>query len=63
MLSWSGSGMLKGGTHPLHVTLFPSSSFSRLRLDGLRPTCGLQGSEWLCASRGVVQYLKLSGTV
>jgi hypothetical protein len=34
-----------------------------LRLDGLRPTGGVQGSGWLCTSRGVTQYLKLSGTI
>jgi hypothetical protein len=34
-----------------------------LRLDGLRPTGGVQGSGWLCTSPGVTQYFKLSGTI
>ena len=32
-------------------------------MDGLRPTGGLQGSGWLCTSRGVTQRLELSGTI
>jgi hypothetical protein len=65
LLTWSGSGKLvtKGGTYPLYVSFFPSSSFSKLQLDGLRPTGGVQGSSWLCTSPGVTQYLKLSGTI
>ncbi|HYL93952.1 MAG TPA: hypothetical protein VEW69_12445, partial [Alphaproteobacteria bacterium] len=64
LLYWSGSGNLitKGGAYPLYVSFFPSSHFSRLRLDGLRPTGGVQGSGWLCTSPGVMQYLELSGT-
>ena len=42
---------------------YPSAHFSRLHLDGLRPTGGLQGTGSLCTSRGVVEALKLSGTV
>jgi len=65
LLYWSASGMLhtKGGTYPLNVLFYPSSNSSRLRLDGLRPTGGVQGSGWLCTSPGVIQYLKLSGTI
>lgn len=65
LLYWSGSGKLvtKGGTYPLYVYFYPSSHSSRLHLDGLRPTGGLQGSGWLCTSPGVMQYLKLSGTI
>jgi len=65
LLYWTGSGKLvtKGGTYPLYVYFFPSSHFSRLRLDGQRPTGGVQGSGWLCTSPGVTQYLKLSGTI
>lgn len=65
LLYWSGSGKLltKNGTYPLYVSFFPSSHFSRLRLDGLRPTGGVQGSGWLCTSPGVLQQLKLSGTI
>lgn len=65
LLSWSGFGELhsKSGTYPLYVTFYPSSHFSRLRLDGLRPMGGLQGSGWLCTSRGNIQRLSLSGTL
>jgi hypothetical protein len=65
LLYWSGSGTLhtKGGDHPFYLLLYPSPHFSRLRADGLRPTGGVQGSAWLCTSRGVTQYLKLSGTI
>jgi hypothetical protein len=70
LLYWSGSGTLhtKGGDHPLYVLLYPSPHFSRLRLrsqqgDSLRPTGGVQGSARLCTSRGVSQYLTLSGTI
>lgn len=65
-LTWHGSGELvtKGGReYPLYINLYPSSHFSRLHLDGLRPTGGLQGSGWLCTSPGVAQYLDLSGTI
>lgn len=64
-LTWHGSGKLhtrSGIEYPLYVNFFPSSHFSRLHLDGKRPTGGLQGSAWLCTSPGVTQYLNLSGT-
>jgi hypothetical protein len=65
LLYWSGSGTLhaKSGTYPLYVLLYPAPHFSRLRLDGLRPTGGLQGTASLCTSRGVIQPLKVSGTM
>lgn len=66
LLSWRGSGKLltkNGIEYPLFVYFYPSSHFSQLRLDGLRPTGGLQGSAWLCTSRGVTQRLELSGTI
>jgi hypothetical protein len=65
LLYWSGTGTLhtKGGDYPFYLLLYPSSSFSHLRLDGLRPTGGVQGSASLCTSRGVTQYLKMSGTM
>jgi hypothetical protein len=65
LLHWSGAGELhtKGGTYPLYVSILPSSSFSQLRLDGLRPTGGVRGSGALCTARGVVQRLDLSGTI
>ena len=65
LLYWSGTGTLhtKGGNYPFYLLLYPSSSFSRLRLDGLRPSGGVQGSASICTSRGVTQYLKQSGTI
>lgn len=65
-LTWHGYGRLitkDGAEHPLYVSFFPSSHFSRLHLQGLRPTGGLQGSGWICTSPGVAQYLDLSGTI
>ena len=65
LLYWSGSGNLvtANGSYPLYVLFYPSPHMSRLRLDGLRPTGGLQGSGWLCTSAGTTQYLKLGGTI
>jgi hypothetical protein len=66
LLTWQGLGKLRtenGTEHPLYVSFYPSSHFSHLHMDGLRPTGGLQGSGWLCTSRGVTQQLKLSGTI
>jgi hypothetical protein len=65
LLYWTGTGKLvtKSGTYPLMVTLFPASHFSRLHLDGLRPTGGVHGNALLCTSRGVTKYLDLSGTI
>lgn len=65
-LTWHGYGELltEGGVqYPLYVSFFPSSHFSQLHREGLRPTGGLQGSGWLCTSRGVTQRLELSGTI
>lgn len=65
LLYWSGTGILhtKGGDYPFYLLLYPFGSSSRLRLDGLRPSGGLSGSASICTSRGVTQYLKLSGTI
>jgi len=65
LLYWTGTGKLvtKSGTYPVIITLFPSSHSSRLRFEGLRPTGGIQGNGLLCTSRGVTQYLDLSGTM
>lgn len=65
LLTWTGSGKLvtKAGEYPLYVTFHPSSHFSSLHLDGLRPTGGLHGMGWLCTSRGVMQQLDLTGTI
>jgi len=65
LLYWTGSGKLvtKNGTYPIYVSISPSSHFSRLRLDGLRPTGGVKGTGYLCTSPGVTQYLDLSGTI
>jgi hypothetical protein len=64
-LYWSGTGTLhtKSGTYPLYVLLYPAAHFSHLRLDGLRPTGGVQGTASLCSSQGVIQPLKVSGTM
>jgi hypothetical protein len=64
-LFWSGAGTLttQSGTYPIYVSFHPASHFSRLRLDGLRPTGGVGGTAALCTSRGVTQYLKLTGTI
>lgn len=65
LMYWSGYGKLvtKNGTYPLYVIFYPYSHFSHLHLDGLRPTGGLQGTGSLCTAPGVVQKLKLSGTI
>jgi hypothetical protein len=66
LLMWQGSGKLRtksGAEYPLYVNFYPSAHFSRLHREGLRPTGGLQGSAWLCTSRGVTQRLKLGGTI
>ncbi|MGC2696243.1 MAG: hypothetical protein WA738_10685 [Candidatus Angelobacter sp.] len=66
LLTWRGSGKLvtkSGIDYPLYVSFYPSPHFSRLHLDGLRPTGGLQGSAWLCTSPGVSERLRLSGTI
>jgi hypothetical protein len=65
LLYWTGTGKLvtKNGTYPLIVTLFPASHSSRLRLDGLRPVGGISGNALLCTSRGVTQFLDLTGTI
>jgi hypothetical protein len=66
LLSWWGSGKLltKGGVaYPLFLWFYPSSHMSRLRLDGLRPTGGVQGSACLCTAPDAFQSLNLSGTI
>jgi hypothetical protein len=65
-LTWQGYGKLvtkSGSEYPLYVYFFPASHFSRLHMDGLSPTGGVQGSAWLCTSRGETQRLTLSGTI
>lgn len=64
-LTWHGYGQLltnSGVRYPLYVSLYPSSHFSQLHRDGLRPTGGVQGSGWLCTSNGVTR-LELTGTI
>jgi hypothetical protein len=65
LLIWSGYGNLvtKNGTYPLYISLYPAWNFSRLHLDGLRPTGGVQGNGWLCAAPGAIERLRLSGTI
>jgi hypothetical protein len=45
-LTWSGYGNLvtKTGTHLLYISLSPSSHFSRLHIEGMRPTEGVKGN-------------------
>src|SRR5512140_904582 len=62
-LSATGKLRTKGGTYPMYVLLYAAPRFSRLKMDGLRPTGGVQGSASLCTSPGATQYLKLSGTI
>ena len=65
LLYWEGRGRLvtKNGVYPLYVFFYPSSQMSRLRIDDLPPTGGLQGSAAICRSPGTIQSMKLSGTV
>lgn len=66
LATWNGYGQLvtEGGiAYPLYVSFFPSSHFSQLHREGLRPTGGLQGSGWICTSPGTTERLTLSGTI
>jgi hypothetical protein len=65
LLTWTGTGKLvtSSGTYPLLVTLSPSSHFSRLRLDGLRPTGGASGWGWLCTPQGATIRLRVYETL
>ena len=64
-LTWSGYGRMatKTGTYPLYISFYPSSHFSRLHPEGLRPTGGVQGNGWLCTAPGTIERLRLSGTI
>jgi hypothetical protein len=65
-LTWQGYGQLltkTGNQYPLYILLYPSSHFSRLHREGLRPTGGVRGSGWLCTSNCAAQRLELSGTI
>lgn len=65
--SWWGIGMLRtsaGYEYPLYIYLYPNfRSTSRLRLNGQRPSSGLQGAGWLCSAQGVTQRLDLTGDI
>jgi hypothetical protein len=66
LLTWQGSGRLltkSGAVYPMYISFFPSSHFSRLHMDGLRPTGGTQGNGWLCTAPGQTVRLTLSGTI
>lgn len=65
MLMWQGSGKLhtRNGEYPFYLYFYPDSHFSRLRLDGKQPTGGVQGRGLLCTSPGIMQQLKLGGTI
>ena len=58
-----GRLMTKNGVYPLYVFFYPASGMSRLRVDDLQPTGGLQGSAAICVSPGTIQSMQLSGTV
>ncbi len=63
---WAASGILHtkpDEAYPFFVLLYPSTNFSRLHVDGLQPTGGIQGSACLCEPHGANQLLKLSGTI
>ena len=65
-LTWHGYGKLltkAGAQYPLYVSLYPSSHFSQLHREGLRPTGGVQGQGWLCTASGATQRLELTGTI
>jgi hypothetical protein len=65
LLHWTGYGRLiaRNGTYPLYVSFFPSSSFSHLHMDGLRPTGGVRGAGTLCTAPGIFEPLRFSGTI
>ena len=66
LIIWRGTGKLltkDGIEYPIYLYFYPSSHFSQLRRESLRPTGGLQGYGWLCTSPGVTQRLELSGTI
>lgn len=65
--AWWGIGMLRtqgAFEYPLYVFLYPYfGTASRLRLNGVRSTSGLEGSGWLCSAQGVTQRLDLTGDI
>ena|SRR5215469_1053556 len=65
LLNWTGVGKLvaKSGSYPIYIWLMPSSHFSSLHLDGLRPTGGVSGRGFLCVSPGTVIPLEVTGTI
>jgi hypothetical protein len=65
LLYWQGRGTLvtKTGAYPLYVFFYPSSHMSRLHVDGLQPTGGVQGSAAICLPPGTTQSLNLTGTI
>ena len=68
LLYWHGSGKLvtkDGVEYPMYVLLSPRKSSRSYggRRDGLRSTGNLGGSAALCTAPGVIQRLRLSGTV
>ena len=65
LLTWTGTGNLvsDSGTYPILVTLGLSHHYSRLRLDGMRPTGGLSGWGWLCTPEGTAVRLRAYGTI
>jgi hypothetical protein len=65
---WHGYGRLlshDGHGYPLYVIFYPAGLFthSDSQKQGLHASGDLQGSAALCASRGVIQRLNLTGTI
>lgn len=68
MFYWHGYGRLlshDGHGYPLYVIFYPASLFtdSDRERQGLHASGDLQGSAALCASPGVIQRLRLTGTI
>ncbi len=65
--SWWGLGKLRtqaGVEYPLYIFVYPDfRNTSRLRLNGVRSSSGLQGSGWLCSAQGVTERMDLTGDI
>jgi hypothetical protein len=65
-MSWWGYGTLRtdAANYPIFIYFYPNPrNASHLRLNGVRPSNGLDGNGWLCSAPGETQYLSLSGTI
>ena len=68
LLYWHGTGIVQatnGQTLPLYVSFWPGtpSRSGGLRREGKRVSANLQGTGWLCTSRGSVERMDVSGTM